>query len=245
LSTVLPVTLAGKRGKSRSENTIKMNFEIPFLVFHVEPAIFLLVADDPDDYIYPIYGRMAKMDNDESDIVVGKFRLYYVDIASAINTGYINMFDLFDAHSDSTADYYGSLFDPDTMDFSENLQQLFNYEIFEQNVLIIDRLELLPEYRGENLGLTIMRRLIQRYSAGAAVVAIKPFPLQFEQSIPAENKSGWHTEMQLSSFRETEGDSIRKLRSHYSKLGFIEMKGTPHMFLSTTRRLPPIERLLT
>jgi hypothetical protein len=114
LSTVLPVTLAGKRGKSRSENTIKMNFEIPFLVFHVEPAIFLLVADDPDDYIYPIYGRMAKMDNDESDIVVGKFRLHYVDIASAINTGYIDMFDLFDSHSDSTADYYGSLFDPDT-----------------------------------------------------------------------------------------------------------------------------------
>jgi GNAT superfamily N-acetyltransferase len=137
------------------------------------------------------------------------------------------------------------------MDFSENLQQLFNYEIFEQNVLIIDRLELLPEYRGENLGLTIMRRLIQRYSAGAGVVAIKPFPLQFEQSIPAENKSGWHAEMQLSSFRETERASIRKLRNHYSKLGFVdklgfvEMKGTPHMFLSTTRRLPPIERLLT
>jgi len=222
-----------------------MNLEIPYLVFHVDSAMFLLEPDDPGDYIYPICGRITEMDDDESDILVGKFRLYYVDIASAINTGFIDVFDIFDAHSNSTADYYDSLFDPETAGFSENLQQLFNYEIFEQSVLIIDRLELLPGYRGKNLGLIIMRRLIQRFSAGAGVVAIKPFPLQFEQSIPAENKSGWQAEMQLSTFRETERDSIRKLRSHYGKLGFVEMKGTPHMFLSTTRQLPPIERLLT
>ncbi len=90
-----------------------------------------------------------------------------------------------------------------------------------------------------------MRRLIQRFSAGAGVVAIKPFPLQFEQSIPAEDSSGWHQEMQLSNFQETERDSIRKLRNHYSKLGFVEMQGTPHMFLSTAKRLPRIEMLLT
>ena len=222
-----------------------MNFEIPFLVFHVEPARFLLVADDPGDYIYPICGRIAKMDEDDNYILAGKFRLYYVDIASAINTGYIDVFDIFDAHSESTSDYYDSLFDPDTTGFSENLQQLFNYEIFEQSVMIIDRLELLPGYRGKNLGLTIMRRLIQRFSPGAGVVAIKPFPLQFEQSIPAEDKSGWHAEMQLSSFRETEQDSIRKLQNHYGKLGFVEMKSTPHMILSTARRLPSIEKLLT
>ena len=221
-----------------------MNFDIPFLVFHIESTKCLLVADDPGDYIYPICGQIAKMDNDESDIAVGKFRMYYVDIASAINTGYINVFDIFDAHSDSTAEYYDSLFDPDTEGFSKNLQRLFDYEIFEQNVLIIDRLELLPGYRGKNLGLIIMRRLIQRFSAGAGVVAIKPFPLQFEQSTPDENKSGWNAEMQLSSFRETERDSVRKLQSHYGKLGFVEMKGTPHMFLSTTQRLPPIDRFL-
>ena len=52
-----------------------MNFDIPFLVFHIESTKFLLVADDPGDYIYPICGRIAKMDDDESDKLVGKFRL--------------------------------------------------------------------------------------------------------------------------------------------------------------------------
>jgi len=222
-----------------------MNFEIPFFVFQVDSARFLLKPDDPGDYLYPICGRITEMDDDEGDILVGKFRLYYVDIASAIDTGFIDVFDIFDSHSDSTAEYYDSLFDPDTTGFSENLQQLFNYEIFGLSLLIIDRLELLPGYRGKNLGLTIMRRLIQRFSPGAGVVAIKPFPLQFEQSIPAEDKIGWHAEMQLSSFRETEQDSIRKLQNHYGKLGFVEMKSTPHMILSTARRLPSIEKLLT
>ena len=221
-----------------------MNFEIPHFVFHVDSDRFLLEADDPGDYIYPICGRIAEMVDDENDILVGKFRQYYVDIASAINAGYTDVFDIFDAHSESTADYYDTLFDPDTVGFSENLRKLLEDEIFEPNLLIIDRLELLPKYRGQNLGIIIMRRLIQRFSAGVGVVAIKPFPLQFEHSIPAEDESGWHKEMHLSSFRETERDSIRKLQHHYSKLGFVEMKGTPHMFLSTTRRLPRIERLL-
>ena len=221
-----------------------MTIEIPYLVFHVESSQFLLLADDPGDYIYTIDGRIAEMGDDESDILVGKFRLFYVDIASAINTGYIDVFDIFDAHSDSTADYYESLIDPGTADFSENLRKLLEDEIFGLSILIIDRLELLPNYRGHNLGLIIMRRLIERFSAGAGVVAIKPFPLQFEHSIPAEDKYGWHEQMQLSGFRETERDSIRKLQNHYSKLGFVAMPGTPHMFLSTARRLPPIERLL-
>jgi GNAT superfamily N-acetyltransferase len=222
-----------------------MNSKIPFLVFHVESSQFLLLADDPGDYTYTIDGRIAEMDDDEDNILVGKFRLYYVDIASALNTGYTDLFDIFDAHSDSTAEYYDSLFDPETADFSDNLRQLLRDEIFGLSLLIIDRLELLPGYRGQNLGLIIMRRLIERFSAGAGVVAIKPFPLQFEQSIPAEDERGWHAEMQLSSFGETERISIRKLQNHYSKLGFVEMKGTPHMILSTARRLPPIEELLT
>jgi hypothetical protein len=87
-----------------------------------------------------------------------------------------NLFDIFDAHSDSTAEYDNSLFDPEKADFSDNLRQLLKDEIFGLSLLIIDRLELLPGYRGQNLGLIIMRRLIERFSTSAGVVAIKPFP---------------------------------------------------------------------
>ena len=160
-----------------------------------------------------------------------------------MNAGYTDVFDIFDAHSDSTADYYDSLFDPDTVGFGENLQQLFNYEIFEQGVLIIDRLELLPNYRGQNLGLIIMRGLMQRFSLGAGVVAIKPFPLQFEHEPSTEREDRWRNELQLSNFTKSERTATQKLRRYYRKLGFVGMQGTPFMFRSTTRRLPTIEEL--
>ncbi len=221
-----------------------MDIEIPYLLIRLESLEFFLTTDDPLDYIYPIGGRILKID-DENEVLVGKFRLLYTDVASAVNEGFTDVFEILDAHSGTAADYYGSTFASSGMDFSEDLRQLLDDDLFESNLLIFDRLELLPDYRGQNLGVAIMRRLIQRFSAGVGVVAIKPFPLQFESSIPAEDEDGWHKEMQLSSFQDPERDAVRKLKNHYSKLGFVEMKGTPHMFLSTARRLLPIEKLLS
>ncbi len=220
-----------------------MDIEIPYLLIRVESLEFFLTTDDPLDYIYPIGGRILKID-EENEVLVGKFRLLYTDVASAVNEGFTDVFEILDAHSGTAADYYGSTFASSGMDFSEDLRQLLDDDLFESNLLIFDRLELLPDSRGQNLGVAIMRRLIQRFSAGVGVVAIKPFPLQFESSIPAEDEDGWHEEMQLSSFQDPERDAVRKLKNHYSKLGFVEMKGTPHMFLSTARRLPPIQQLL-
>ncbi len=220
-----------------------MDIEIPYLLIRVESLEFFLTTDDPLDYIYPIGGRILKID-EENEVLVGKFRLLYTDVASAVNEGFTDVFEILDAHSGTAADYYGSTFASSGMDFSEDLRQLLDDDLFESNLLIFDRLELLPDSRGQNLGVAIMRRLIQRFSAGVGVVAIKPFPLQFESSISAEDEDGWHAEMQLSSFQDPERDAVRKLKNHYSKLGFVEMKGTPHMFLSTARRLPPIQQLL-
>ncbi len=221
-----------------------MDIEIPYLLIRLESLEFFLTTDDPLDYIYPIGGRILKID-DENEVLVGKFRLLYTDVASAVNEGFTDVFEILDAHSGTAADYYGSTFASSGMDFSEDLRQLLDDDLFESNLLIFDRLELLPDSRGQNLGVAIMRRLIQRFSAGVGVVAIKPFPLQFESSISAEDEDGWHAEMQLSSFQDPERDAVRKLKNHYSKLGFVEMKGTPHMFLSTARRLLPIEKLLS
>ena len=220
-----------------------MDIEIPYLLIRVESLEFFLTTDDPLDYIYPIGGRILKID-DENEVLVGKFRLLYIDIASAMDERFTDIFQIFDAYSETTADYYSSAFEPNEMDLSKDLRQLLDDDIYESNLLIFDRLELLPDYRGQNLGIVIMRRLIQRFSSAAGVVAIKPFPLQFESSITAEDEEGWHVEMQLSNFQNPVQDAVQKLKDHYSKLGFVEMKDTPHMFLSTARRLPPIEKLL-
>jgi hypothetical protein len=42
------------------------------------------------------------------------------------------------------------------------------------------QMEIFPQYRGQQLGLKYVRAAITRFGIGCQLVAIKPFPLQFE-----------------------------------------------------------------
>jgi hypothetical protein len=42
--------------------------------------------------------------------------------------------------------------------------------------MMIERLELEPEYRGRNIGLQAMKILISRFRIRAGLVATKPYP---------------------------------------------------------------------
>jgi hypothetical protein len=99
----------------------------------------------------------------------------------------------------------------------------------------------LPEFRGYNLGLAVMRRLIERFGAGAAVVAMKPFPLQGEYS--RRDRDEWRQRMQLDDFDKDLRRATAKLRRHYAKLGFKFMKGTPFMFRDAQIALPAPPKL--
>ena len=72
--------------------------------------------------------------------------------------------------------------DPDETPFSRRLHNLLGNEIENFNFLILDRVELLPKYRGDGVGLLVLRSLIERFGAEAGVVGMKPFPLQLEHN---------------------------------------------------------------
>ena len=48
------------------------------------------------------------------------------------------------------------------------------------SVLVFDRLELLPEARGQGLGLKVLARLISKFGLGCRIAVMKSFPLQLE-----------------------------------------------------------------
>ena len=106
-----------------------------------------------------------------------------------------------------------------------------------QNILIIDRLELLPQLRGKNYGLACMRSAIRHFGVGCSIAAIKPFPLQNEAAFKDRTRpqSPWSAQMQLDQFSASEVRSTAKLRKYYSKLGFKSVKGTSLMVLNLDR----------
>lgn len=199
-----------------------------------------LDSGDPSDYMYVTRGTVTGSDEEDQKNVIGHFRLIYIDVDAAVNAR-ASVFSIFD-HTQETCDYYPAIFDIETEEPSPELTRLFKGDIWPGNVLILDRLEILPEFRGHNLGLVVMRRLIERFSAGAAVVAIKPFPLQREC---AEDEDGWRQRMKLGDFENDFRRAAAKLKRHYGRLGFKSMKGTPFMFLASQRILPTPSDLMS
>lgn len=198
-----------------------------------------LEDSDPSHYMYVTNGKVVGIDEAGQAAQVGRFRLSYIDVSAAINAG-ASVFDTFDC-TQETCDYYPAIFDMETEAPSPELTRLFKGDIWPGNVLILDRLEILPEFRGHNLGLLVMRRMIERFGAGVSVVAIKPFPLQHECG--RDEEGGWRQKMRLDDFDKDFRRAVAKLRRYYGKLGFKFMKGTPFMFLDAQRTLPAPSKL--
>jgi len=197
-----------------------------------------VVPDDPSDFIYETTGRMVTRADDVRTLI-GKFRLYYVDIESAFNDG-VPVHDVFDTYAE-TFEIYQALFDADSIEPRERVLRLLEYEVHELNVLILDRLEILPAFRGSRLGLAVMKAIIRRFSAGVGLVAIKPFPLQFEHEPTDEREREWRAALRLTDLPRVERLATTKLCAYYQRLGFVRLRGTPFMVRSVSTRIPEFD----
>jgi GNAT superfamily N-acetyltransferase len=193
-----------------------------------------LEDNDPSHYRYVTHGTVVGIDEADQTVEVGRFQLSYIDVWAAVNAG-ASVFDIFDCTQEA-CDYYSAIFNIDTLGPSAALAKLFKDEVWPGNVLVLDRLEILPKFRGHNLGLVVMRRLIERFGAGAGVVAIKPFPLQHEYV--REEEGQWRQRMEFDQLDKNLRRATAKLKRHYAKLGFKFMKGTPFMFRDAQIALP-------
>ncbi|CAL63149.1 Hypothetical protein HEAR3040 [Herminiimonas arsenicoxydans] len=197
-------------------------------------------ASSPDDFIYTLTGRVVAGDPSDEVITVGKFRAYYVDANAAFNYNKVSLYDIFDTYQE-TVDYYEAIYDINSEEFSEKLLKALKADYLIGNVLIIDRLEILPAFRSYNLGLITMRRLILRFGIGAGITAIKPFPLQFEMEIHRDDD--WKEQLVLTAFDKNSRSATASLKKHYRKLGFVPLPGTPFMFLENDKTLPSVADL--
>src|SRR3569832_553202 len=123
----------------------------------------------------------------EKDQIAGRFRIYYADFELGQNHN-VRAREILDTYQ-HTFDYADAVLNSDETRFSRRLCNLLDYEIVNFNFLIFDRVELLPKYRGDGVGLLVLRSLMERNGAGAGVIGMKPFPLQLE--LKDANDSRW------------------------------------------------------
>lgn len=202
----------------------------------------------PESLVYEYEGEIFANDDDEQ-ICIGKCRAMYVDVARAISEG-VDLYELCDAHSGELEEYYSYIFDgEDSLEyedvnpssiFSEDLNDLFNGNIVAYNLLILDRVELIPEYRGKNIGLNVVRYMMARFQQGVGVIALNAFPMQFAKGLLNDEEAQWRKKLQLDALSKNKKKAQKKLVNLYRILGFRPLPQSPYMVFNVGDGLPGV-----
>jgi len=157
----------------------------------------------------------------EENLLIGKvvFKIIYVE--NAINTRY-NLFDIFDSY-EYTFRHGNSIFDFEIQEINNDIQEHYNYEIFGNNICILERIEILPRFRGHNLTAKATKDIIFHFGAGCALFVIQPYPLQFE--VQSNKPDNWQEQLELKQFTTDEKNALKKLVNYYKSFGFERIKG--------------------
>jgi hypothetical protein len=141
-----------------------------------------------------------------------------------------SLFELLDLRGE-TAAYLPLLHSTEPNMFSPAVRRILREDIgSSRNMLILDRLELLPAFRRQRLGLRYIRTAIKRFGSGCRIAALKPFPLQFERTLDDPDLE-WRARMNLDLLSRETRSAKTTLKEYYSREGFIPVRGTDLMIL--------------
>ena len=194
---------------------------------------------EPMSFVHSVTGEIlcSPTDEDEDEVVVGRLGVAYINMADAMENGYDpHVFLDFDASIAELTLFYKS-----DGEFSKRVQR-FARDVFSQNLLVIDRLEILPSYRKQKLGLQCIHRCIQLFAQNQELVTLRCLPLQFRLSESAR-RDEWITQLRLDEFDARRDVCQGKLEKYFQQLGFKKVPRANFMVLNPALRQPGPEEL--
>jgi hypothetical protein len=210
-------------GVPMHELNAMLNFNLPMPINNNEEY-------NDEDCIYSVDGAITTLNDNYEEILIGKVELIYCDLELGSNNE-CSPFDIMDCHSETTLDCYHILFDETTEKLKSNIDTKLDVEdipISNPNILIIDRIEILPEYRGKSLTKSIIKQSLTIFSNKTFVTILKSFPLQLEFFNSSEDNN-WAKKMSLTLFDIKEEIAKENLMNYYKSLGFLQIDNTEYM----------------
>ena len=197
-------------------------------------------TDEPENFLIDIAGSVFlpgenHEEDDEDEILAGKLHAFYVDVAGASDAGF-DLDSILDL--DSEAEECSTIFDGKTQEFVESIESIVHERPIAQNLLFFTRLEILPAYRGQGLGLYSLFRCMQQFTHGVGIVALKCVPRQF---LMRKHESAWEKMMNLDAFDRKKEASRQKLEKYFKRLGFRKMPDTQLLVLNPEMRQPSLK----
>ena len=207
---------------------------------YVHAQIDSLVArKEPRDWALEISATILATEQtalragDGSDEEIGIIRAFLVQIREARREG-LQASAVLNAKSFATSEY-SQLFKK--LEWRKRVSRKF--EPRSPDLLILDRIELKPAYRGHGFGLLAARCVIETFGSRCGLVACKPYPLQFEGS------NRWRPPARVWGTTKALRRARKKLRRYWARVGFQRVPRTMLYALDPERGLPSLGQMLS
>jgi hypothetical protein len=182
------------------------------------------------DFVHSILGKIsAKTDDRGDEEEAGYIKASLVQFGEALDHG-ISTERLGDGIDGNIAEYWELLCDLNTGRWKEELQD--EYEASGCDLLVIDCVEISPEFRGTGVGPIAIERTIDIFGPVCGLVACKPWPLQFTPEFARDRNA-------LSRLKAPgvgQGEAVRRLKAYWSRLGFWPLGETGIYLLGVAQR---------
>lgn len=158
-------------------------------------------------------GEIHAFDDDDEECVVGRTRIFVAHLEACEGHGF-SMRECLDTRQ-ATEPYMALIHSEHAGSFAPSVQKILDEpDTFCMDTLIIDRVEVLPAFRGRGYGLDAMKIIMAQLGGGCRIAAIKPYPLQYEP------KETWRAELELHRFAGKKSEAMKRLKDLYAGIGF-------------------------
>ena len=189
---------------------------------------------EPMDFINEVKFNILLVDNEDNRELIGKgvFNLILLERALSLNRDLYEVMDASHSISEIT-----DLLDLDNVfGIFDKIEVFYPEEdpILNANIALLERIEILPKYRGLGISAMVMKRIIEQFYGWFDLVVLKAFPLQYDGN--NANIDDWHA---LMSYSELKGDfekSQKKLFELYHGMGFENPFGN-EFFISRSEKI--------
>lgn len=157
---------------------------------------------------------------------VGQVEFKIMDVAKAELYGE-KIHDVFDTY-ETTYRWGQTFYDLVEEQFHPALLKAYpDLELFTERICFIEKIALLPAYRGKQIGNQIWNNILWNFGTQCSLFVVYAFPLQFDLSLKEKE------EVQKLALTELDTDEEKakdKLKAFYTRLGFKEFKEIEDMF---------------
>lgn len=185
-------------------------------------------SGEPNDFLSHYQGDVELYDTErDKPICAAKLSVFLVHADAAERAG-MPLYDVLDADS-KTAPFLALLHESEAGNFSSDVLGILKDDFaMSRDMIILDRIEILPEFRGKRLAYRVTQGLVDRWAAGNRIVALKAFPLQFEFSTKKRSDK-WGRRMKFGALPKGRRKAAARLKKYYSNMGFVSVRGTDLM----------------